>query len=470
MPSIESPNLQASKDTKSAVIKQVSSQLLKVFGDSGTPRYGGYIQAEYNTEWQDDRRAELIEKMRRGDASIRSALRAIKAPMLATDWNIVTDGTDPQDEKIRAFVEDCLFNMRRTWKEFLREALGYLDFGHYCFELIWEKRDGRVVLADLAPRIPRSILKWKLDDGTFGIVQLLETDEAPVLNAEIPAWKLLILTNDKEGDDVTGQSVLRAAYKHYVYKEMMYKIQSIACERYGVGVPVIKPGEAAGEQDKADAEEMGRNLRSHEEAFIVLPNNNWELDIKTPGANGTHALLEQGIQHHSKQIMLSVLATFLALGTDGTGSYALSQDQSSFFLKCVEDMAFYFTEQINNQVIRRLVDLNFNQPKNYPYLKFSTLGDIDYQELAGVLSSLSSSGLIKMNAKMMQYIHREFRLPEITDADMEMMEEQEIEQGLAALEQEDSSGMNLPEEDQAGQAADAADQTEGNAPEAAPQA
>jgi len=439
----------ASPSDKKAVIDNLKTTL----GDSGTKRQGGYFYEEYNSDWTNRKRVDSVEEMRRGDGTCKGTLRALKAPLLATGWTVKTDGTKPKDEEIRLMVEKSLFGMKRTWKEFLREALAFLDFGHYCFEIVWEKKGKYIVIKDLAPRIPHSILKWRISTGGRGIVQQITTDEFPKATVEIPEDKLLILTFDKEGDDVTGQSVLRAGWKHYQIKQMLYKIQGIAAERWGVGIPVVTLGDGAGEAEKSKAEEWGGNVRSNEQGFVVLPNKDYKLEILTPSGNPQTSAIEAAIEHHSKQILMSILASFIGLGTDGTGSYALSKDQSSFFLKALEDVACYLKEQITNQVIKPMVDINFGEQENYPYLEFAPIGDIDYQEFSGALSSLTSAGLVKVNARLIQYVHETFGLPKLTDKDIEMMDEKDIEGELAELESAGSlpmdsgDGMNLPEDD-----------------------
>jgi hypothetical protein len=319
------------------------------------------------------------------------------------------------------------------------------------FELLWEKQDGKIALVDMAPRIPHSITRWQLADKSFGIVQRSYA-EGKQMEIEIPASKLLILTNEQEGDDVTGQSVLRAAYKHWKLLDDIYKIQKISIERFGTGIPVFYPGEGAGDDDLDDAEEMAQNIRSNEKGYIVMPGpkkeGGWAFEIVTPGTNSAGDQADKAIQHHSKMITLSVLANFLQLGTDGVGSLALSQDQSSFFLKCLQDVASYVGEQITNQVIKQIVDINFGPQEWYPYMKCTSLGDVDYGEFSSTLSTLAGAGLVKQDAELLQFVHREFHLPEISDEDMELMKEQEIEQSLGALEGADSGDMQLPPDEQ----------------------
>ena len=95
----------------------------KVLGNPGTQHYGGYFLEEYNKDWRDERRVETVEQMRRGDATIKAVLNAIKAPMLATKWRVDIASDDPTDQEIRTFVENSLFGMKRTWKEFLPKCL-----------------------------------------------------------------------------------------------------------------------------------------------------------------------------------------------------------------------------------------------------------------------------------------------------------------------------------------------------------
>ena len=447
MPSVQENTSES--QGKASEKEMTLDQLQKRLGDSGTERFGGAYQEEYANEWKEETRIATVEEMRRGDGAVKGILRAIKTPLMGATWTVTSADNSKKGEEIRLFVEQNIFGMRRTWKEFLREALAYLDFGFYPFELIWEKRGGKIWLADLEPRIPRSVFRWRLQDGSFGIVQLLKNDEVKSYQAEIPAGKLLILTNDKEGDDVTGQSILRAAHKHWYYKNNLYSISAVAAERYGVGIPTVMLPEGSGDREKDSGEDMAKNVSSNEQSFMALPHG-WDFKIVTPTGNPLGAAIENQINHHNAQIMLSVLASFMNLGTDGSGggSFALSQDQSSFFLNMLRDVASYLREQFEKQVIRRMVDLNFGPQKKYPELNHTPLGDVDYAEFSNTLVALKGADLVDADPRLKQFVHGVFNLPKISDERMEMMEEQSLEAELSKLEApETADGMELPPED-----------------------
>lgn len=54
------------------------SVLPQIIGDSGTMRYGGFFLEEYNNQWSDQfGRVDLVEEMRRSDATVSQLLKAI---------------------------------------------------------------------------------------------------------------------------------------------------------------------------------------------------------------------------------------------------------------------------------------------------------------------------------------------------------------------------------------------------------
>lgn len=387
-------------------------QLESVWGDSGTQRWSGFFYEEPNAQMRDWDRIENIEEMRRTDGAVKAALTAVKAPILATDWRVEGD-----DQKVVDFVNDNIFKMRRPFKDFVRESHNYLDFGFSIFEKIWEKRGEYICLADLEPRIQHSIFRFRMSSGAPGITQVVKTDEFPRAYAEIPSEKIIILTNEKEGDDITGQSILRAAWKHYKMKDLLYRIQGISAERNGVGTPWVELPDGFADEEKQAVEEMLSNYRSNEKSYIATPPG-YKLSILTPGRSNSGTDIIAGIQHHNSMIFQTVLATFMNLGTDGTGSLALSKDQSSFFLKVVEDKCGYFTAQFNKQVIEPLVRLNFGPDVDVPELKFSPLGDINFLEMAQTITALAGANAIEVDGTFKQFIAKMFKLPELSDDDV----------------------------------------------------
>lgn len=443
--------------------------LPEVIGDTGTERYGGYFYEEFSSDWRDEKRVINVELMRRTDATVKQLLNAIKAPILAAEWDVVIDSDDPKDQEVLQFVKDNVFNIKRTWKDFLREALTYFDFGFSAFELIWEKRsDGRIWLADLSPRIQHSILRWTIAGGLHGITQLIKTDEKAISMPEIPMNKLLVLTNDKEGDDRTGQSVLRPAWKHWWYKDGLYRIASIQAERYGVGTPVITlPEGNAGAADMAKAKEMGRSMRSNEEGYIILPSEKWKVTIMTPSGGSLASDIKSQVEHHDRMILMAGLAGFLNLGSTDTGSFALSSDQRGFFLTFIQDKVSYIAEEYTKQVIHRLVELNYGKLKKMPKLQYTNLGENDLTAMSTWMKTLIDAGLVDANdIKIKEWTRKNWKLPLITEEEKADMEMAQVDAALGDMQlpPDDEEETEISDE----QPADNISETDAEAPEAKP--
>ena len=399
-------------------------------GASGTYVVGGIIsEVEYNSSLKGTRGLKIYDQMRRGDATVRASLLAVKLPILAANWFITPASQDEKDVEVADFIERNLFNeMTITWRDFLRQALLHLDYGRMVFEIVYEiKEDGKIGWRKFAPRLPHTILAWEMSNGENGIRQQLPD----VRMVDIPIEKLIIFVNEKEGDNWEGVSILRTAYKHWYMKDSIYKIDAIAHERQGLGIPYVKIPSNATTEDEANAEEIVKNIRANEQAYIKM-SEGWEfgfIDMKA----GTIRNPQATILHHDRQIVKNVLAQFLELGASGaTGSYALSEDQSRLFLLSLQAVASHIAEVINKYAIPRLVDLNF-QVEDYPKLEFSKIGQVDFEALTSAIQRMSQVGLITSDSKLESYLRDVMDLPELDE------EEQAEKELLSTIDDEMSS-------------------------------
>lgn len=402
-----------------------NSELEMVVGDTGTERYHGYFAEEPNTKWRNETRIDTVYEMRTSDAAVKAALRALKSPILSVEWSVFSYKDDKKSEEIRQFVEDNIFHMKRPWKKFLREALGFLEFGFYPFEQLYEIRDGMVWLKDLSPRIPRSIQAWaNPTTKERGILQNVRTDEVKNVFEQkfIPMWKLLVLTNEMEGDDITGQSELRAAFLHWKMKNMMYRLDGISKDRYGVGIPTVKLPENYTPAQQAKAEDLAQNVRSSDKGYMVLPPG-FEFDIKTPDGKGVDMM--PSIAHHNRMVLLSTLSQFLDLGSGDTGSFALSQNQIEFLMQNCEEKACYVQEDFTLQVIKPLVDLNFGEQEWYPELHHMPIEAKDLEKSSVIIKNLVDSGALVIDPEFQKWVRPAFKYPEMQD---DQIEEDEVDE------------------------------------------
>lgn len=360
-------------------------------GSTGTTFFGGSLsENEYNTDLRGSKGIAIYDKMRRSDARVASTLKYCELPLRAVTWSVEPASDDNRDEEIAQALEDNLFGMSITWDSFLHHVLLMLPFGFSLFEKVWDIQDGQVRYRKLAPRLPSTLYQWDLDEngGLNGIKQATwKGGKYEIIS--IPSEKLLVFTNEKEGSNFEGISILRTAYKHWYYKDNLYRIDGIAAERHALGIPhFTTPGNATKEEkDKLD--EIGQRLYAQEQGFVRTADG-YTFEVK--GLSGTIKDIMPSIQHHDKKIAESVLADFIDLGAGDRGSWALSKDKSSFFLMALKSVAVNIQDTMNAYVIPQWVDYNYPNVQAYPKLTAGKLETRNMKEYADAIVELLTSG------------------------------------------------------------------------------
>jgi hypothetical protein len=195
-------------------------------GDSGTNITHGIIGEEYNGSLQGIEGIRKYDEMRKSDGTVRAACMVTSLPIRRAKWFVNPALQDDEKSKqVASFVEHALFDWLETsWDDVVRQALLMIPFGVMVFEKVYTAKEfeGKtyITLSKLAPRMPKSIQQWELSDGTFGIQQIRQDG----VQAQIPGSKLIIFVNEREGDNWWGTSMLRAAYKHWFYKDKFIRL------------------------------------------------------------------------------------------------------------------------------------------------------------------------------------------------------------------------------------------------------
>lgn len=397
-----------------------------VHGRSGTDLSFGEINrplmpsrslgGDYNAEFDID----VVDHMLRGDGQVTAAWNAIALTIRQAEWDVVAYSESEKDKEIAAFVEEIL---RPIWSGLLTQILNYLPYGFMLFEPIYGVSKGKVIWERLAPRLPWTVEEWHAKDGRVDKVVQNAWDEKSggYRDFTIPGRKLLRFTNQQQGESFEGISMLRGAYKHWHFKDLLYNILIMRQERYGVGVPVGTLPESANDEQEEKMREILRNLRSNEVGYVYLPKGAdieecIKILVPEGGEAGASGLLE-GISHHDVAIARSMLAQFLSLGETRSGSRAVSQDMSSVFLMSLGAVVRYIGEIMSCGNpgecggIRELVDINFANVEGYPVWKCERIRKENAAALAAVIAQLVQAGALVHDEGLEKYTRRLLGVP-----------------------------------------------------------
>jgi phage gp29-like protein len=392
----------------------------KELGVSGTIIQNGYIVGEeYNRTLLGKAALRIYDEMRKGDSHVRGALRVVKQPLLSATWDMqpasdVDGNVSDQDIEVAEFCESQILEGKIKFKKFLREILTGLDFGHSVFEKVYGPTEyngkARIGLEKVAYRKQTTIYRWVTKDGKPGITQQYLGH-----NASIPRDKLVVFTNEQEGDNYEGISLLRYVYKDWHMKHTLELVNGIGLEKQSVGVPMVsaKTGMTPSETDKEKARDALANMRANEKSFMDIPSTMTVemMDMK----GGTTKDVLPTLAYHKRGIYESVLANFMDLGgSSGSGAKSLSGDLTSLFLKAEEDLATNIVEVVTDDIIKQLCDLNFTDlPNGYPKLTFGSISDDDLEKLAISVNKLMIAGAITPDAELEDNIRTRYRFPSL---------------------------------------------------------
>lgn len=382
---------------------------LRELGASGTRWRRVLGGQEYNSELRGLQGIRTYDRMRRSDGTVAGSLKIAKTPVLEAQWWV--DPVDPEDEQsvmIADFVTNALFEWQTIgWTQFLTESLTMLDFGYSFFEKVfrfttWRQRP-RVIWQKFAPRAVEDVTEWYYDKNG-GPVAAEMTGFEGTNDILIPIQKLLLFSYRMEAGNLEGRSAMREMYKHWYFKENLYKVDAIQKERHGIGIPVIKLPPNFSPKDKTLADELGRNLRTNEWAHIVLPPL-WEIEFAQVGGNTVDVL--ESINHHDMKIMDSVLGGFNRTEKQGDAKVQLD-----IFMKASRYFADLIREVVNKFGIPELVSYNWRNIDVFPKLKVRHIGQVtDLRTQSFTVRNLIGAGAIKPDDPLEEYLREVNDLP-----------------------------------------------------------
>lgn len=330
------------------------------------------------------------DKMRRTDSQVQALLFAVTLPILSAHFDIIPpEGGKVTDEQLE-FARENLFR-RLKWNAFLKHALSCLWAGFSWFEKVYELDNRKMLLKSVAPRLASTLWKWNTtpQQQLESITQRIVSGQPPVETTIPFPSKAIVFSYQQEGNNYEGQSILRAAYKHWFIKDQIYHIDAIRIERFALGVPHFSvPEEGLGKLEMDALILAGKRWKAGDQAFLITPST-VTLDIKALGQGQVLDVLST-IQHHNEEIAKAGLAQFLSFGTTQTGTRALGETTTEFFYDSERALGQWLCETINEQILWPLMDLNFpGAPR--PQLVVSDIGAVAFPELILFLQRVGGS-------------------------------------------------------------------------------
>lgn len=392
-------------------------------GDAGLNEFATNTNrtVEHLPELQGREGSVKYRQMSKGDGQVGMLLRVHKNPIRSCAWGIQVPDDPTEDEllAIEILKRNLLGECGMQFSKLLGQILSNLEYGYSLFERYWKpyEYEGNMYLTPvLEQRLQVSIEDiWPKER----IVRQMTIENGMV---EIPFDDLVFFTLNQQGDDLRGESILRNAYKAWKEKNAYSEWMGIGVQRGGTGgIPsmVVPKGTRVDSEDYIAAEQLLKNITFHEEAYMILPEG-WTFSMIENKFDP--AKLQACIDAKNSEMALSVLAQFVLLGQQGnTGAYALSRDQSDFFLDGLQYVVELIEGILNEQVIQPFLRYNFGETVDPERLKIKglNLNKKAGTELANVLNTLKTAGFIKANVDDEILLRKFLDMPELSKEEVD---------------------------------------------------
>ena len=441
-------NLDSSGDDDKLMQAGLVAGPLVELGVTGLKRTGGYLDEEFLPQLRGRKAVEVFKEMSQNDPTIGALLFTIDRLLRNVEWRVEPAGKTRQQAKEAKHVEECMADMQMSFDDFITEALSMLPYGWAWHEIVYKRREGLwatdhrhrskhndnlIGWGKFPIRAQETLLRWVFNEA--GEVEAMVQMAPPRYKViAVPSQRSLLFRFKHHKGNPEGISMIRNAYRPWFMKKRLEEFEAVGVERDLAGLPMVglpaemlkaKPG-----TDQAKAvdqfRKMVKTVRRNEQEGIVFPKA-FDQDTKQPlytfellGGGGSRAFNTDAIiQRYDLQILTTVLADFIKVGHQSTGSYSLHTDKTGIFRTSLNSITESIADVLNRNAIPRLFKVNGWQPDKLPRIVPSDVDSPDIAVLAQFMSAMQGTGLTWFPDPVMENFVREAaRLPKL-DEDQE---------------------------------------------------
>jgi phage gp29-like protein len=435
-------------------------------GATGLRRTAGYVDEEFLPQLKGRKAVQIYREMADNDPVIGSLLFSVDRLLRQVDWRVEPASQKDEDKKAAEFVEQCMDDMSTTWDDLITEVLTMLPYGFSWHEIVYKRRvgpwekdnkkrsrfsDGKIGWRKIPIRAQETFQRWVFDE-TGGVKAYVQIPPPYYQMITIPIEKSLLFRVSTAKGNPEGRSFLRNAYRPYYMKKRLEEIEAIGAERDLAGLPMARvPSDylsAAKGTDKAKMVEafrqMVRSVRRNEQEGVIIPRM---VDPDTKMDNFDFALLNSGggrqfnineiIQRYEERILMTVLADFILVGHQGTGSYALHTDKTGLFRASMNSISSSIADVFNRYAIPRLFEVNGWKVEQLPRLVPGDIDPPDLTQLSQFMGQLTTAGLQWFpDPELEKFLRDAARLPKLDETSEQVKETEARQANIMRLAQQ----------------------------------
>lgn len=397
----------------------------ETIGAPGYSIYGGYLQREEKSQQLETTRERyrLFANFLANTLIVAAGVRYFLDLVAKAEWKAEpSDPDNPQAVEMAEFVESVMSDMNTPWRRVVRRAAMYKFYGFSIQEWTAKRRDedGQLGFLDVEPRAHYTIERWDTDrvGNILGVIQCTpQTSE----ELYIPRGKIVYMVDDSLTDSPEGLGLFRHMVDEVRRLKRYEELEGYGYETDLRGVPVgfaplnelnekLKTKKATQKDINLFLEPIRQFIKSHikgESNGVVLDSEpfrdrgedsdpsstrKYGVELLDAGQMG-HDSMNNAIIRTTRMIAILLGVEELLIGSDGSGSMALSKNKTNKLFFLVHSTMRELEETFQKDLVDRLWSLNGFNDELKPKLKSEDVQFKDIVEIAGALSDMASAGV-----------------------------------------------------------------------------
>lgn len=371
------------------------------------------------------------------DGIISGSMSFIKAILSKGDFKIAYHENQNQQEKnLIDALNLSLENMKGyDKKRLVSEWLQMLDYGCSLNEVVFERVNGKFVFKVISPIHLTTVNRFEMEGGLLHKLQINPAENDGLINQvnatqkTIDGEKILFFRVEPDSDFPLGKSLLYGAYTAWKTKKILQEYEAIGVAKNLSGVLDIKvPSEYINKfYSEPSSDEavyvanlltQAENLHAGKGSYILSASDTQQngvrmFEITTVGGSGGNAqnfAVGEAIERYNREIQLSLQTMVLSLGSNGGGSFALSDNSTHLMTLFIENIQRAISSEFR-KAIHTAFELNGLPTDRIPGIEFEPVQPLDWDEFTQGWSRLLTAGGVTPTKELEQYFREQGGAP-----------------------------------------------------------
>ena len=344
----------------------------------------------------------LFDEIRRRDPHIGAVCQTRKLAVASSKYMI-----ECEDENLCEFVKGFLDKFNFT--NFITDIIESSIQGVSLFEINYEYVEGFGVVPSSIALIPNHLVLYDEKSQEYRIMDIAKADGymLRILSANItqdtidvnrvPQTEVdpmkLFEVHSFDGNSQNGllNGCIDSLIWIYLFKSYGIKDWSTYTERFATPIRVGKYDPMMSSMEKNSLTEAVRNVGHN--SYIVHPNT-VEVSLLTDSAKSSSSdLFQDFTRYWNEQVSIRVLGQTLTTQMQSSGSYAAAKVHDNVRAD-IKHADMILVESSVNELIQRVIELNFPSVKDFPKFSFVENEDIEFKiQKANFYKTLKDTGV-----------------------------------------------------------------------------